>query len=93
MVFAVNELANHCRPGNFAAIAVGDAGSSMILRRAFAIYRASLRADGMGILELVVAPHGNGSRWLASRHTGDRVNIIALWVLPLEFPPNLFTLF
>ena len=77
MVFAVNELATHCRPGNFAAIAVGGPSSSLILRRAFAIYRASLRADGIGILELVVAPHGNGSRWLAGRLVGDRVNLIA----------------
>ena len=77
MVFAVNELASHCRPGNFAAIAVGGPGSSMILRRAFAIYRASTRADGMGILELVVAPNGNGSKWLAARLVGDRVDLIA----------------
>lgn len=77
MVFGVNELATHCRPGNFAAIAVGGPSSSMILRRAFAIYRASVRADGIGILELVVAPHGNGSRWLAGRLVGDRVNLIA----------------
>jgi len=77
MVFAVNELATHSRPGNFAAIAVGGPSSSLILRRAFAIYRASLRADGIGILELVVAPHGNGSRWLAGRLVGDRVNLIA----------------
>jgi len=77
MVFAVNELASHCRPGNFAAIAVGGPGSSMILRRAFAIYRASTRADGTGILELVVAPYGNGSRWLAARLVGDHVNLIA----------------
>ena len=77
MVFAVNELASHCRPGNFAAVAVGGSGSSMILRRAFAIYRASTRADGMGILELVVAPYGNGSRWLAARIVGERVDLIA----------------
>ena len=77
MVFAVNELAHHCRPGNFVAISVGGANSSMILRRAFAIYRASHRSDGVGLLELVVAPHGNGSKWLASQLPGASVNLIA----------------
>ena len=77
MVFAVNDLAAHCKPGNFAAIAVGGPASSMILRRAFAIYRASTRTDGIGILELVVAPYGNGSRWLADRIVGNRVDLIA----------------
>lgn len=57
MVFAVNDLAAHCRPGNFVAISVGGAASAMVLRRAFAIYRASVRADGIGLLELVVAPY------------------------------------
>lgn len=77
MVFAVNELAGSCRPGNFVAIAVGGPSSSMILRRAFAIYRATLRADGIGLLELVVAPQGNGSKWLAAQRVGQKVNLIA----------------
>lgn len=77
MVFAVNELANGCRPGNFAAIAVGGPNSSMILRRAFAIYRATMRADGIGLLELVVAPQGSGSKWLTSQSAGQKVNLIA----------------
>jgi dihydroorotate dehydrogenase electron transfer subunit len=77
MVFAVNDLAQHCRPGNFVAISVGGANSSMILRRAFAIYRASLRADGVGLLELVVAPHGSGSKWLAGQIPGATVDLIA----------------
>ena len=77
IVLAVNELAGYARPGNFVAISVGGAGSAMVLRRAFAIYRAHMRADGIGIMELVVAPHGNGSRWLADRTPGEMVNIVA----------------
>jgi dihydroorotate dehydrogenase electron transfer subunit len=77
IVLAVNELAGYARPGNFVAISVGGAGSAMVLRRAFAIYRAQMRADGIGIMELVVAPHGNGSRWLADRTPGEMVNIVA----------------
>ena len=77
IVLAVNELAGYARPGNFVAISVGGVGSAMVLRRAFAIYRAQMRADGIGIMELVVAPHGNGSRWLADRTPGEMVNIVA----------------
>ena len=77
MVFAVNELAASCKPGNFVAISVGGPDSSMVLRRAFAIYRASMRSDGIGLLELVVAPHGAGSTWLATQVAGAQVDLIA----------------
>lgn len=77
MVFAVGELAAFCRPGNFVAISVGDPSSNLILRRAFAIYRASDRGQYGGTIELVVAAHGSGSRWLAGRQIHDRVNMVA----------------
>lgn len=76
MVFAAGEMAAAARPGNFVAISVGGANSSMILRRAFAIYRASDRGQYGGTIELVVAPHGQGSRWLTSLHIHDRVNMV-----------------
>ena len=76
MVFAAGDMAAHCRPGNFVAISVGGTGSSMILRRAFAIYRASNRGQYGGTIELVVAPHGQGSRWLTSLEIHDVVNIV-----------------
>ncbi len=77
MVFAVGEMAANARPGNFAAISVGGTNSSLVLRRAFAIYRAALRSDGVGLLELVIAPQGSGSKWLVSRTPGDQVDLIA----------------
>ena len=77
IVLAVNEIATYAKPGNFVAISVGGAGSSMVLRRAFAIYRTQIRPDRQGVMELVVAPHGNGSKWLASREPGESVNIVA----------------
>jgi dihydroorotate dehydrogenase electron transfer subunit len=77
MVFAVNQLANFAKPGNFLSVAVGGSESSMILRRAFAIYRASIRGDGQGLLEIVVASHGSGSSWLADRQVGEFVDLIA----------------
>jgi len=76
MVFAAGEMAAAARPGNFVAISVGGSISSMILRRAFAIYRASDRGQYGGTIELVVAPHGQGSRWLTSLQIHDRVNMV-----------------
>ncbi len=77
MVFSVGEMAASCRPGNFVAVSVGGASSSLVLRRAFAIYRASLRSDGIGLLELVIAPQGSGSKWLVAQDPGDQVDLIA----------------
>lgn len=76
MVFAVGEMAARTRPGNFVAISVGGPSSSLILRRAFAVYRASDRGQYGGTIELVVAAHGSGSRWLAERALHDRVDMV-----------------
>jgi dihydroorotate dehydrogenase electron transfer subunit len=76
MVFAVGDMAAHSRPGNFVAISVGGSHSALILRRAFAIYRAIDKGPMGGSIELVVAPHGEGSKWLCARNVGDFVDLI-----------------
>ena len=76
MVCAVGEMASHVKPGNFVAISVGGEQSSLVLRRAFAIYRALDKGPMGGSIELVVAPHGQGSRWLCQRAVGDLVDFI-----------------
>ena len=76
MVFSVGDIAKHAKPGNFVAISIGGATSSMVLRRAFAIYRASDRGVSGGFVELVIAPHGPGSIWLTSLAPGATVNLV-----------------
>ena len=76
MVFAVGDIALSVRPGNFVAISVGGENSASILRRAFAIYRATDKGLLGGTVELVVAPHGSGSKWLCSLNVGDFVDLI-----------------
>jgi dihydroorotate dehydrogenase electron transfer subunit len=76
MVFAVGDLAVHSKPGNFVAISVGREQSSLILRRAFAVYRSSDKSPMGGSIELVVAPHGQGSRWLGAQQVGDLVDMV-----------------
>jgi len=77
MVFAVGELASSAKPGNFVAISVGGENSQLVLRRAFAIYRTFDRGSSGGLLEIVVAPHGAGSTWLANQQAGAKVDLIA----------------
>jgi dihydroorotate dehydrogenase electron transfer subunit len=77
MVFAVGELANSAKPGNFVAISVGGESSQLVLRRAFAIYRTFDRGATGGLLEIVVAPHGPGSTWLTNQQAGTKIDLIA----------------
>lgn len=76
IILGVGDHVKNCRPGNFIAISVGGDSSRMILRRAFAISRTSDSAQYGGTLELIVAPHGGGSRWLASQGEGNELDVI-----------------
>ncbi len=77
IVFAVGDIASRSKPGNFVAIAVGGSNSAMVLRRAFAIYRTFDKGSSGGLLEIVVAPHGEGSTWLTNQLPGYKVDLIA----------------
>jgi dihydroorotate dehydrogenase electron transfer subunit len=76
IILGVGDHVKNCRPGNFIAISVGGDSSRMILRRAFAISRTSDSAQYGGTVELIVAPHGGGSRWLASQGEGSELDVI-----------------
>jgi dihydroorotate dehydrogenase electron transfer subunit len=77
IIVNVGDLASTCKPGNFVAINVGGDSSSMILRRAFAISRVSVSATFGGTMELIVAPHGQGSKWLCAQGEGVVLDIVA----------------
>lgn len=76
IILSVGEAVRHCKPGNFIAIQVGGEASRMVLRRAFAISRTSESAQFGGTVELIVAPHGSGSKWLCAQLEGSEVNVI-----------------
>ena len=77
IILNIGELATVCKPGNFVAISVGGDNSRMILRRAFAISRVSSSSTFGGTMELIVAPHGQGSKWLCAQQEGALIDIIA----------------
>lgn len=76
IIVNVGELAESCKPGNFVAISVGGDSSRMILRRAFAISRVSSSTTFGGTMELIVAPGGQGSKWLCAQGEGAMLDIV-----------------
>lgn len=77
ILLGVGEMVKACKPGNFVAIKVGGDTSRMVLRRAFAISRTAESAAFGGTMELIVAPHGNGSQWLCAQAEGAEIDIVA----------------
>jgi len=77
IILNIGDLAATCKPGNFVAINVGGDTSRMVLRRAFAISRVSNSSTFGGTMELIVAPHGQGSKWLCAQTEGSMIDIVA----------------
>ncbi len=74
------------RPGHFVALAVGGEHSSMLLRRSFSVYRATPGGRYGGTVEVVFAPHGPGTRWLAGVRAGDAVDVVGPLGRPFALP-------
>jgi dihydroorotate dehydrogenase electron transfer subunit len=79
-------IAEHVRPGHFVAVAVGGENTSMLLRRAFSVYRTDTRGVYGGTIDLVVAEHGPGTRWLTRVHPHDPVDIVGPLGRPFALP-------
>ena len=77
IIINIGEVAATCKPGNFVAISVGGDSSRMVLRRAFAISRVSTSSAVGGPMELIVAPHGQGSKWLCQQGEGVVLDLVA----------------
>ena len=74
------------RPGHFVAVQVGGPGSSMLLRRAFAIYDVKDRGVYGGTVEFVFAVSGRGTAWLSSRRPQDRLDVVGPLGTPFRLP-------
>lgn len=79
-------IAETARPGHFVALAIGDERSSMLLRRAFSIHRASQAPQGTGTVDVVVADAGPGTRWISSLAPGDEVGVLGPLGNPFPIP-------
>lgn len=74
------------RPGHFVAVQVGGPASSMLLRRAFAVYDVKERGIYGGTVEFVFAVHGKGTAWLAQRRPQDRIDVVGPLGKPFRLP-------
>ena len=73
-------------PGQFVAVAVGGENTSMVLRRAFALYGATPSGKFAGTVQFVVAARGPGTRWLAERKPGDQLDLVGPLGNPFPMP-------
>jgi dihydroorotate dehydrogenase electron transfer subunit len=77
------------RPGQFVAAAVGaDPGTptATLLRRAFSLHRASPAGPDGPTVEIVVAPHGQGSTWVTRRRPGEELDLVGPLGRPFPMP-------
>jgi dihydroorotate dehydrogenase electron transfer subunit len=79
-------VADSARPGQFVALTVGGPVTSLLLRRAFAIYRATQVGAYSGTVKLVVAPHGRGTEWLVGLRPGDQLDVVGPLGAPFRLP-------
>jgi dihydroorotate dehydrogenase electron transfer subunit len=84
-------IAEHVRPGHFVALSVGGDDSSMLLRRAFSIYRTEDRGVYGGTVEIVFAEHGRGTRWLAGVQPHDAIDVVGPLGKPFALPKESVT--
>jgi dihydroorotate dehydrogenase electron transfer subunit len=81
-------IATDFKPGHFVAVAVGGPQTSMVLRRAFALYGATAATDYAGTVQFVVAAHGPGTRWLVERRPGDVIDLVGPLGKPFPMPAD-----
>jgi dihydroorotate dehydrogenase electron transfer subunit len=79
-------VAEAARPGQFVAVRVGGAVSGLLLRRAFAIYRATPVGAYAGTVQFVVAVHGAGTEWLAGVRQGEQLDVVGPLGMPFRLP-------
>ena len=86
MTLVAPGMAELTRPGHFVAVQVGGPESSMLLRRAFAIYDVKERGVYGGTVEFVFSVHGKGTAWLASRRPQDKLDLVGPLGKPFRLP-------
>lgn len=79
-------MAELTRPGHFVAVQVGGPESSMMLRRAFAIYDVKAQGVYGGTVTFVFAVHGKGTAWLSQRRPGERLDVVGPLGKPFRLP-------
>lgn len=86
LTLVANGIPERTRPGQFVAVGVGGETSAALLRRSFSIYRVRPAGVYGGTVEIVVAAHGKGTRWLAARQPRDVLDVVGPLGKPFALP-------
>jgi dihydroorotate dehydrogenase electron transfer subunit len=86
MTIVAPGIAERTKPGHFVALQVGGSESSMLLRRAFAIYDVKERGVYGGTVEFIFSVHGKGTAWLAARRPQDKLDVVGPLGRPFRLP-------
>lgn len=79
-------IAEVAKPGHFITVAMGGDETSMVLRRTFAIHQVQSRGVYGGTLDIVIAVHGKGTKWLSERRRHDTLDIVGPLGNPFTLP-------
>ena len=83
---AAGGVAERFKPGQFVALSVGGPASALLLRRSFAVYRATPVGAYSGTVQLVVGVHGKGTEWLAGVRPGEPLDVVGPLGTPFRLP-------
>jgi dihydroorotate dehydrogenase electron transfer subunit len=83
---AAGAIAEQAKPGQFVAVSVGGPASAMLLRRSFALYRATPVGVYSGTVQFVVGVQGRGTEWLAGVRQGDPLDLVGPLGTPFRLP-------
>lgn len=86
LIFTAPGIAERAKPGNFVAIAVGGAETSMLLRRSFSIYQATPRGTYGGTVEIIFAVAGKGTAWMSKLSAHDTLDVVGPLGKPFGLP-------
>lgn len=86
LTLTAGSIPENARPGHFIGVAIGGSESGLLLRRAFSIHGVQERGVFGGTVDIVVSPHGPGTRWLVARHRADPLDIIGPLGRPFSLP-------
>jgi dihydroorotate dehydrogenase electron transfer subunit len=88
LTFVAPGMAELVKPGNFVAIAVGGADSSMLLRRSFSIYASTSRGVYGGTIEIIFAVAGRGTAWMSRLNPHDPIDVVGPLGRPFALPKD-----
>lgn len=86
LTFVAPGVAEHARPGQFVALAVGGDTSANLLRRCFSIHKVSPSGTYGGTVDIVVAAHGPGTQWISRLRAHDEADIVGPLGRPFPLP-------